>query len=75
MRQAPERDIEMADADSIRTFRRMTPTRRVNLALGMHDTARHLARAGVRRGHADWSEAQVSAEVGRRMRGEIYRNR
>ena len=75
MREAPERDIEMADADSIRTFRRMSPTQRVRLVLGMHDTARHLVRAGVKRGHADWSEAQVSVEVGRRMRGELYRNR
>jgi hypothetical protein len=44
-----------------------TPAERISMVAEAHRMARLLAAAGVRYLHPDWTEAQVQAEVARRM--------
>jgi hypothetical protein len=51
-------------------YRRMAPSRRLELALQMSDTLRRTVAAGVRSRHPDYSEEQVRLAVCRLWLGE-----
>jgi hypothetical protein len=44
-------------------YRRMSGEQRLMLAFEMSSFARELARAGIRRSHPDWEEAQIAREL------------
>ena len=44
-------------------YRRMSGEQRLMLAFEMSAFARELARAGIRRSHPDWAEAQIAREL------------
>ena len=52
-----------AKAIQERILRNMTGEQRLLLAWDMSLFARELARAGIRKDHPDWSEAQVAREL------------
>jgi hypothetical protein len=57
----------------LEAFRRMTPVRRLDIALEMGDKGRELVVAGVRHRHPDYSPEQVRLAVLRLMQGrEIF---
>ncbi len=47
----------------LRVLRAMSGEQRLLLAMEMSEFARDLARAGIRRDHPDWNEAQVTREL------------
>jgi hypothetical protein len=51
-------------------YRRMSPGKRIELALELSDEARHLVVAGVRSRHPEYSAEQVRLAVFRLMRGK-----
>lgn len=63
------RNIEVIDNDLAEVLRKKTPAERIAMVAAANRTARRLAAAGVRHEHPDWSEAQVHAEVLRRVCG------
>lgn len=75
MKTLTERNIELADAQSINMFRNMTAAEKLRAVSDMHDSACRWVGNAVRHRHPDWTEAQVHQETGRRLRGEISRNR
>ena len=52
-----------ARALQLRIQHAMTGEQRMLLAFEMSEFARELARAGIRRDHPDWTEAQVAREL------------
>jgi hypothetical protein len=52
----------------IEIYRGMTGQQRLQIAFDLYETARALARAGVRHQHPDWDESRVQEEVVRRFR-------
>lgn len=60
-------DLELADEATLAFVRAMTPGERLRATLDLHETARQLARAGVRLRHPEYSEQQVYAEAARIM--------
>ena len=55
-------------------FRRMSPSKRLELALRMSDSLRNVVASGVRDRHAGWSEEQVRLAVIRLTLGdELFR--
>ncbi len=61
--------IEVVDDQMAKVLRSKTPAERVEMIAAANRTARVLAAAGVRHQHPDWDEAQVQAEVLRRVTG------
>lgn len=51
-------------------YRRMSPSRRLELALQMSDSLRRVVASGVRSRHPEYSEAQVRLAVARLWLGE-----
>ena len=68
------RNVELADAESIAAFRRMTDAQKVRTMSGMYESARRWVSSAVRQDHPDWPEDRRRAEVNRRMRGEVSRD-
>ena len=67
-----ERDklrLEVLDEDMVEVLRRKTPAQRLASAHAMWRYARDRADALLRRQHPEWTEAQVKAEMRRRMLG------
>jgi hypothetical protein len=56
-----------AEARYVEIMRRMTPEQKWAMAFELWELAVEATRAGVRTQHPDWSEAQVQAEVARRI--------
>lgn len=54
---------EQASSEQIEIYRRMTPGRRLEVAEQLYWSARQMKAAWLRSLHADWTEAQVEAEV------------
>ena len=61
--------IEIVDDQMAEVLRSKPPEQRVEMIAAANRTARVLAAAGVRHQHPDWDEAQVQAEVLRRVTG------
>lgn len=59
--------IEALDEALADVLRRKTPAEKIQMIAAAHRTARQLIRAGVRHQHPDWDDAQVEAEVLRRL--------
>lgn len=64
------RNIEVVDAAMAAVYRQMTMAERVAVIDDLNQTARALIAAGARVMNPDWTDAQVQAEVARRMLGE-----
>jgi isopropylmalate/homocitrate/citramalate synthase len=62
--------VDVADDLIAAVFRKKTPAERIAMIVDAHETARQLARAGIRYHHSDWTEAQVREELARRMLGD-----
>lgn len=62
-------DFESPQAEEfyVNVLRRMTPEQKWQMAFESWQMAVEAARANVRAGHLDWSEAQVRALVARRI--------
>src|SRR5688572_7114620 len=70
VRQAVDpRNIEVIDDELAQVLRDKTPAERVEMIGAANRTARLLAAAGIRYNHPDWDEAQIQAEVIRRVCG------
>lgn len=63
------RRIEVIDDDLAVVLRDKTPAERLGMIAAANRTARLLAAAGIRYQHPDWNDAQVHAEVIRRVCG------
>ena len=63
------RNIEVVDEQLVEVLRRKTPAEKVKMVAAANRTARLLAAAGIRYQHPDWNDAQVQAEVIRRVCG------
>ena len=56
-------------------FRRMSPSKRLELALRMSDSLRNVVASGVRDRHPEWSEEQIRLAVIRLTLGnELFRH-
>jgi hypothetical protein len=64
----PER-IEVVDDELAAILRAKSPAQRVEMIGAANRTARLLAAAGARYLHPDWNEAEIEAEVVRRVCG------
>ena len=62
--------VEAADRLVVEAWRNKSPAERVAMIIDAHETARHLACAGIRFQHSEWNEVQVSEELARRMLGD-----
>jgi hypothetical protein len=49
--------------EQIRIFQSMTPARKLQLALRLHESARRLKTSALRQQHPDWTEEQISRKV------------
>jgi hypothetical protein len=67
--QVDPRNVELMDAAMVPVLRRMTPEQRLASAHSMWRYARVRVETAVREDHPDWSDAQVSREILRRMLG------
>ncbi len=56
-------------------LRELGPERRLRMALGMSDSARQLARAGIRLRHPGYNERQIETAVRRLVLGEDLADR
>ncbi len=63
------RDVEVVDDQLAEVLRRKSPAEKVEMVAAANRTARLLAAAGVRFQHPDWNDAQIQAEVIRRVTG------
>jgi hypothetical protein len=71
-------NIEVTPADTaleaarihLEIIRRLSPERRLELAIGMSDFLREVTEAGVRARHPDYSDQQVQVAVARLMLGD-----
>jgi len=63
------RNIEIVDPQIAEVLRRKTPAEKVEMVVAANRTARLLAAAGIRFQHPDWNDAQVQAEIIRRVTG------
>ncbi|MGL5095678.1 MAG: hypothetical protein ACRDD1_08830 [Planctomycetia bacterium] len=61
------RRMEVMDEAVAAVLRKMTPSQRVEMAVEMNETARRLIADYLRGMNPTWDEAQVAAEVVRRM--------
>lgn len=61
--------IELPDPHVVEALRRMSPGERIEAGLRHSDLLRQQARSVVESRHPDWSPAQVTAELYRRMHG------
>lgn len=61
--------IEAIDDQLAQVLRSKSPAEKVEMVAAANRTARLLAAAGIRYQHPDWDEAQVLAEVIRRVTG------
>lgn len=66
MMQATEHQT-YADALQTEIYRRMCPSRRLELAVAMQEQTRALMEAGVRRSHPDLTAAERRREIARRI--------
>ncbi|MGD9634843.1 MAG: hypothetical protein AB7G28_24270 [Pirellulales bacterium] len=62
-------NIESVDDQLAEVLRTKTPAEKIEMVAAANRTARLLAAAGVRYTHPDWDEAQIQAEVIRRVCG------
>jgi len=49
--------------EQIRIFQSMTPGRKLRLAVQLHESARRLKAAALRRRHPDWTAEQIARKV------------
>jgi hypothetical protein len=61
--------IEVIDEALAEVLRRKTPAERIEMIAAANRAARLLATAGAKHQHPEWNEAQVQAEVLRRVCG------
>jgi hypothetical protein len=61
--------IETLDPAMVEVLKSKTPAERVEMVAAANRTARILAEAGARYLHPDWDDAQIQAEVHRRVTG------
>lgn len=59
--------LEVVDQAVADMMRLKTPAEKVALVSAAHRTAKRLMAAGIRRNHPDWPEAEIQAEVCRRL--------
>jgi Xaa-Pro aminopeptidase len=69
LRSVDPKNIEVIDDQLAEILRTKTPAERVEMIAAANRTARLLAAAGIRCQHPDWDEAQIQAEVIRRVTG------
>lgn len=65
----PCMNIEVIDDEMAEILRLKTPAERIAMIGAANRTARLLAAAGARHLHPDWTDAQIQAEVVRRVCG------
>ena len=63
------RNIEVVDEQTVAVLRHKTPAEKVELVAAANRTARLLAAAGIRYQNPEWNDAQIQAEVIRRVTG------
>jgi hypothetical protein len=61
--------LEVIDDDLAEVLRKKSPAEKIQMIGDANRTARLLAAAGVRFQHPDWNDAQVHAEILRRVCG------
>lgn len=59
--------IEVVDQAMADMMRLKSPAEKVAMVSAAHRTAKKLMAAGIRHSHPDWSEAEIQAEVCRRL--------
>jgi len=69
MNRALPKQIESMDAALADVLRTKTPAEKIAMVAAANRTARLLAAAGARLLHPDWNEAEIQAEVIRRVSG------
>lgn len=69
MNRALPHRIDSMDPALAEVLRTKTPAEKIEMVAAANRTARLLAAAGARLLHPDWSEAQIQAEVIRRVSG------
>ena len=62
-----EGQIEVLDEIMAKILQSKTPLERINIANGMWKSARELIAASLRAQHAEWTEAEIMAEVSKRF--------
>jgi hypothetical protein len=65
----PVLNIETLDPAMVEVLKAKTPAERIAMVGEANRTARILAEAGARYLHPDWDDAQIQAEVVRRVTG------
>lgn len=66
---SPDLHIELLDPEMAEVLKSKTPAEKVQMVSAANRTARILAEAGARYLHPDWDDAQIQAEVLRRVAG------
>ena len=69
MNRALPKQIESMDAALADVLRNKTPAKKIEMVAAANRTASLLAAAGARLLHPDWNEAEIQAEVIRRVSG------
>jgi hypothetical protein len=59
--------IECVDEDMAAVLRQKSPAERLEIAAGLWRFARDLIQRLLREEHPDWTDAQINAEVARRL--------
>lgn len=66
-RSVDPRNVEVVDDQLAQVLRRKSPAEKVEMVVAANRTARLLAAAGIRYQHPEWNDAQIQAEVIRRV--------
>lgn len=69
MNRALPKQIESVDPALVEVLRAKSPAEKIEMVAAANRTARLLAAAGTRLLHPEWDEAQIQAEVIRRVSG------
>ena len=59
----PERDSVRIQNQQQLILQRMTPEKKLHIAIGLYEAARSLKSAGLRALHPDWAEEQIREKV------------
>jgi hypothetical protein len=62
--------IEVVDDAVAEVLRRKTPTQRIGMVFSCNRTMRLLLEGAIISRHPDWNDAQIQAEIARRMGGK-----
>jgi hypothetical protein len=63
----PLRDIEILEEDYVKVLRSKTPTERIAMGLEANRFVRLRLEGHLRTIHPDWTDADIAAEIARRM--------